>query len=195
MKALIFFLALTISLPAFAKLHLEPYAAYSISYYTDREPSKQNITGTAIETAVDTIKTRQLDVFYSTGLTGGARIGYRSLGLGVGLDVSIGQWFSKEHILVPITWGPFVSYNLPLLFRVYGALLPQASTRTYSRIDDSTSAPFICNASKGIKVGGSYISLPFVSVNFEYQGLVRTQTDSVCKRWTHTLSASLNLIF
>ena len=127
------------------------------------------------------------------------RLGYSSLGLAVGVDFTVGRWTSmykegfkdfraKENI-TPILPGIFVSYKMPLLFRAYASLIPHSPVQF---IDEERASKY-CKKSRGMKLGISYLSLPFISVNFEYMPLYIGGQD--CGSWSHTGTAYLNFIF
>jgi len=172
-----------ISTPALAKIHIEPYLGYGWTLINKSQFSKKTDTIENIKTSYQYFKEGKK---YKT-LSGGVRLGYRSLGLALGADMSIADWSSNtsDH-LQPMTLGVFASYNLPILFRVYGVLIPKAIMK---------SATLDCNQSRGLKVGLSYLSIPFLSVNFEYQSLLINGVSSECQNIAHTGTVFLNFMF
>ena len=127
------------------------------------------------------------------------RIGYSYLNFAVGGDFSVGHWislykenftpFQNQERLTPILLGLFVSYKLPMLFRIYATLFPQTIVH-FSSLEQSSK---YCNSSRGAKIGMSYLSLPFLSINFEYLPLYIHGTN--CSSWSHTGAVYANFIF
>ena len=77
---------------------------------------------------------------------------------------------------------------MPLLFRAYASLIPQASVQLRTKEGSQN-----CTRSRGAKLGLSYLSLPFLSVNFEYMPLYIG--GSGCQFWSHSGTVSANIIF
>ena len=160
--------------------------------------SKQLYEANRLEKLQQTTQTIGNSSYYH-GITPGMRLGYRSLNLAVGLDFSFGYWKSlkKEGItnfrgqqnLIPLLPGLFVSYKLPILFRVYGALIPQASVSVRTQNQSHS-----CNKSRAMKFGFSYLSLPFLSINFEWMPMFIGGTGD-CRSWSHTGSIYGNITF
>lgn len=216
MRFVLFLLFIVGSFSASAKIHIEPYLGYSLTYFSSSDLTAKGVIDQATaklkQVATEKIQTtirqeknqasllERLTKDFTQGATGGLRIGYRSLGLGLGVDLSVGQWFSSEHKILPVTGGFFASYNLPLLFRVYGTLLPQAYLNfsekpQQANAQKSNSYPLRCT-SAGLKVGASYLTIPFLSINIEYQGLKGYKSNnSLCAVSTHTATAFVNFIF
>lgn len=192
-KSLLLLAGLIFSPLAQAKIHIEPYAGWSWTF-TNSNPIKQD----TVEGVTSTVKYLDGGRHY-TGPSAGMRIGYSSLGLAVGVDFTVGRWTSfykegfkefrgKENITALLP-GLFVSYKLPLLFRAYASLLPHSPVHFTNEEGYSRS----CKQSRGMKLGLSYLSLPFISVNFEYMPLYIGGQD--CGSWSHTGSAYVNFIF
>ncbi|MGI9549096.1 MAG: hypothetical protein ACR2M7_03880 [Bdellovibrionales bacterium] len=187
MKFLILFF---FSLPCFAKVHIEPYVGYGFTIMSQDQITKDlvNDIGESIDFFIDGKK-------YENKVAG-IRLGYRSIGLGLGVDLSIAQWaaISGSETLTPITSGLFASYNLPLLFRVYGVFIPMA--RVFAgTLEENSTASDICDQSHGIKAGLSYLSIPFLSINFEYQSLYIGGDSQICGSWANSGSVYLNFMF
>ena len=181
-----------------AKIHIEPYVGYSFTAI-----GTENFSRSLLEKQELDKKTRQVlselsEKRFYQGISPGMRLGYSSLGLAVGVDLTVGYWksvfgnaltsFKDRQTIVPILPGLFVSYKLPLLFRAYASLIPQASVQLKTKEGDQN-----CNRSRGGKLGLSYLSLPFLSVNFEYQPLYIG--GAACHFWSHTGTVSANFIF
>lgn len=211
---------LMLGFPASAKIHLEPYFGGSLVFFSDKDLPKgdelQKIKEDVIDQATDAITNKASDLIadaisgtedkknqnlavkipsYASGYIGGMRVGYRSLGLGIGGDLAFGHWKSSGSTLQMTIPGIFVSYKLPLLFRVYGTLIPMTSSRM--TIGDSTNktSQMNCSVSRGAKVGMSYLSLPLLSINFESQALFRSDGNEYCKKSTYAISAFINMTF
>ena len=181
-----------------AKVHIEPYVGYSFTAI-----GKDNISGSLLEKQELTKKAQQVVTelrkkrFYQ-GISPGMRLGYSSLGLAVGVDFTWGYWksifsenftaFKDRQTIVPLLPGLFVSYKLPLLFRAYASLIPQASIQLKTKEGNQS-----CNKSRGGKIGLSYLSLPFLSVNFEYLPLYIGGLG--CQFWSHSGTVSANITF
>ncbi|MDE0092147.1 MAG: hypothetical protein OXN83_02540 [Oligoflexia bacterium] len=181
-----------------AKIHIEPYVGYSFTAIGTDNFSKSLLEKQSIDK-----KTRQIIAELGKkqlyhGVSPGMRLGYSSLGLAVGLDFTVGYWksvygenftsFRDRQTVIPILPGLFVSYKLPLLFRAYASLVPQANVLFKTKEGDKN-----CNRSRAGKIGISYMSLPFLSVNFEYLPLYIGGEG--CQFWSHTGTASANFTF
>jgi len=188
-KCLLFF-SLFYSSLSLAKIHIEPYFGYSFTAIGKENLSNKNETENLIE-EID----QKLELLGSTGyyhgITPGMRLGYRALNLGLGLDFTFGYWRSfKKQEIFPVLPGLFISYKLPILFRVYGSVIPRATT--ILRTDQDSNKTY--NRSQGIKLGFSYLSLPFLSINFEWMPLqIRNKEGS--SYWSHTGSVYANITF
>ena len=171
-----------------AKFHLEPYIGYGIAF-----------TGKALNVREDSISTsvrhiQEGEFFY--GVSGGARVGYSRLGLAFGLDLTFGQMTSSANNLTPVLFGAFASYKLPLFFRVYGALIPGRLwkwrlSHIYTTPRGLNARSTICDAWGG-KLGISYLSLPFLSINFEYQPTYMSGPENCQGILSHSAIAYLN---
>lgn len=182
--------ALTVLSPlSEAKIHIEPYAGWSWAVTN----AQANIDDT-METFIFLKEGK-----HYTGPTTGMRLGYSSLGLAVGVDFTIGRWTSvykegfqkiqNHETLTALLPGIFVSYKLPLMFRAYASMIPFS---TVQFAGNNTSAKY-CKQSRGVKLGVSYLSIPFLSVNFEYLPLYIYGHN--CNTWSHTGTAYVNFIF
>ena len=173
---------------ALAGLHLEPYGGYGITL-TNADPFPVRSDSHLLDSLN---YTRQGKLYH--GISGGVRLGYTRLGLAGGVDFTADWLSGREEALVPVLAGLFVSYKLPLLFRVYGSFIPGGLDRLpLNRVHvtgRAGNANFSCH-SYGGKAGVSYMSLPFVSVNFEYRPL---KASAPCgNQWFHSLIAYINL--
>ena len=181
-----------------AKIHIEPYVGYSFTAV-----GKENFSEELLEKRDIDKKTQQIITEFGKqqlyqGISPGMRLGYSSLGLAVGIDLTWGYWksvfsenftpFKDRQTIIPLLPGLFVSYKLPLLFRAYASLIPQASVQLKTKEGDQR-----CKGTRGGKIGISYLSLPFLSVNFEYLPLYIGGQG--CQFWSHTGTVSANAIF
>ena len=172
-----------------AGLHLEPYLGYGLTVTNPQPAGKADGAKNAVHYF--------LNSKYYHGPSAGARIGYKSFGLSVGLDAAVGSWqalYDRES-LTPFLAGLFVSYRLPMLFRIYavflpGLLAPTAFVNVAGPEADKLSSS--CRAMGG-KLGVSYFSMPFLSVNLEYMPLYIKGRN--CLAWSHTGTAYLNFLF
>ena len=200
LKKLVLLFTLFFSPLALGKIHIEPYFGYSFTaigleqisknLYA-KEQSQLEKIGTNIKAIGNTS--------YYHGITPGMRLGYRSLNLAVGVDFTFGFWkslykagledFKGQQVLFPVLPGLFASYKLPILFRVYGTLIPQAPVLIQTQNKSQS-----CNKSRAMKVGFSYLSLPFLSVNFEYMPIFIDGVEN-CQSWSHTASIYGNITF
>ncbi|MCZ0933216.1 MAG: hypothetical protein OXJ52_08700 [Oligoflexia bacterium] len=181
-----------------AKIHIEPYVGYSFTSI-----GTTNLSRGLLEKGDIDKKTQQVIAEFSKrqlyqGISPGMRLGYSSIGLAVGVDLTWGYWkslfaenwtsFRDRQTIISLLPGLFVSYKLPLLFRAYASLIPQASVQLKTKEGDKS-----CKRSRGGKIGISYLSLPFLSVNFEYLPLYIG--GSGCQFWSHTGTVSANFTF
>ena len=182
-----------------AKIYIEPYVGYSFTALGTENFSKKNLLEKqAIDKKTQQVLSELSEKRFYQGISPGMRLGYSSLGLAVGVDLTVGYWksvfgtdftsFIDRQTIVPILPGLFVSYKLPLLFRAYASLIPQARVQLKTKEGDQN-----CNRSRGGKLGLSYLSLPFFSVNFEYQPLYIGGVN--CHFWSHTGTVSANFTF
>lgn len=194
-----------------AGLHIEPYAGYSFMWSRpiDITTIKNRIRDLAdeenqVDQVISGVENLQkgLDYIQSTtiyrGYSGGLRVGYKNFGLALGVDVS-GDYLQRfsgssasAHSITSFLPGIFASYKLPFLFRAYGVLIPNTYGLSLMQIHKADEDPINC-ISSGLKVGISYLSLPFLSVNFEYQGLASTTPTTECRKAYHKVTAFLNV--
>ena len=181
-----------------AKIHIEPYVGYSFTAIgaENFSPSllEKNNVDKKTQEVIAELRKKQ---FYQ-GISTGMRLGYSTLGLAVGLDFTVGYWkslfgedftsFRDRQTVIPVLPGLFVSYKLPLLLRAYASLIPQANVILQTKEEDKN-----CSGSRAGKIGISYLSLPFLSVNFEYLPLYIG--GGACQFWSHTGTVSANFIF
>ena len=187
MEFLLCLLILSFSSLIRAKIHIEPYAGLSATYTNSRP---------LVQKANEAVQFLREGRYYA-GLTPGMRLGYSSLGLAVGMDMSVSYLRSLDkkpfkteapEALIFYLPGFFVSYQFPLLIRAYATLIPKALVqfKTGEKISH-------CNQSRGAKLGVSYLSLPFLSVNFEYLPLYTGGEN--CLSWSHTGTVYANFSF
>lgn len=165
------FLWLFFPLKAFSGIHFEPYGGLGVLGHVNEKSSNQLLK----------------DDWYGK-LTAGTRIGYTKLGLAFGLDISGSQYSPFNNLskgsFFTVSPGVFASYKLPLFFRIYGTLIPHGFLIKPS---EELNTNYIV---RGLKAGISYLSLPFLSINFEYQTLYLTEEGG----WIHSGTAFLNFI-
>ena len=191
-KNLFIFIILVFPSLSLSKIHIEPYVGLNFTFVNSNSSIKEFSNQT-----VKTISHLKEGKYYG-GFIPGVRVGYSFNGLAVGGDFSVGRWISlykenfvsfySQETITAIMPGLFVSYKLPLFVRLYAALIPKAPVQFASQRNGSR----FCNKSKGVKIGVSYISLPFVNINFEYLPL--HIYDKNCSSWTHTGAVYANFI-
>ena len=196
-KTLVFICCVYIPLGS-AKVHIEPYVGYSFTAIGTENFSRHLLEKQDINKKARQIKAELGKKKFYQGISPGMRLGYSSLGLSVGVDFTWGYWksvfgenftsFKDRQTIISLLSGLFVSYKLPLLFRAYASLIPQAGVQIKTKEGSQG-----CNKSRGGKLGLSYLSLPFLSVNFEYLPLYIGGSD--CRFWSHTGTVSANIIF
>ena len=181
-----------------AKIHIEPYVGYSFTALGQENFSQDFLEKQAIvKKAGQVVSELSTKKFYQ-GISPGMRLGYSALGLAVGVDVTWGYWksvfsekftsFKDKQTIISLLPGLFASYKLPLLFRAYASLIPHANIQIKGEGISSCDK----GIAKGGKIGISYLSLPFLSVNFEYLPLYI----SGCRQfWSHTGTVSANITF
>ena len=174
---------------SFAKWHIEPYAGLNFTFTSSKNIS---LNQPSLETAQATIKEGEL---YG-GFIPGIRLGYSSMGLATGADFSIGRWFAlgpatHKKTITPGLPGLFVSYKLPAFFRFYLTVIPYTVVH-FSDPGGEVESQY-CKNSRGAKLGMSYLSLPFLSINLEYLPLYILGTN--CKTWSHTGAIYASFIF
>ena len=178
------FFCLMVPPPSLAGFHLEPYAGLGVAF-SGNPGNKDNKVSWVLKG----------DLYRRAAI--GARAGYTKLGLAFGLDMS-GSYYSSLRTLKPESFftalpGVFISYKLPLLFRAYGVLIPHGffikQEQEMNSLKES-STPI-----RGVKLGISYLSVPFLSINFEYQPLYLVAAKGSQGGWLHSGTAYLNLIF
>jgi hypothetical protein len=133
------FTAISLSSPAFAGIHLEPYLGYVKGDITDSSGDK-----------VDT-----------TGMLYGARLGYSVSMLAVGAEYQAGSMSTDttpEGTAKPSDLGIFVALDAPVLVRVFATYFVQAKTKTGDTTLEGT----------GMKVGVGFTPIPLLSINLEY---------------------------
>ena len=187
----LFFFTLAIPAPSYGSIHIEPYVGYGMTFSNSKAL---------------TDKKESLSYFLNShrykGVAAGSRLGYSKLGLAMGVDLSISQMIStaphsalNPHAIQFISPGVFIGYNLPILFRVYATYMgPLISSPVFTpRIQVKnlhTGETQSCQNSRGFKLGFSYLSIPFLSVNFEYQPYYLGKG---CSLWSHSVLGYVNL--
>jgi len=191
-KNFLIFNCLILSSMSFAKIHIEPYAGWSLSFINQKPIDVKQVQGT-----LDAVNYLNEGRYY-LGLTAGMRLGYSSLGLGIGIDMTVGNWESwlkegfknfsesETETINPFLPGIFASYKLPLFFRSYASYIPPLS-HVILKKDTKTRT---CKSPQGFKLGVSYLSLPLVSVNFEYM-----QLHGFCGSTAYTGTVYVNFLF
>ena len=193
-------------------MYLEPYLGLGL-LIGDVSTSSANNS--------DTVKGKSNNWLLNGGLyTGtalGARVGYKKLGLAFGLDFNgnynyqLGASKEKESFIT-ILPGAFVSYKFPILFRVYGTIIPYGFLKNApgSIKEDclsnaaKTKCPFLQTNIKNekpiirsLKLGVGYTGLPFLNINLEYQPFYFIATGNTKREgfWTHGITAYVSYIF
>ena len=164
---------------SFAGWHLEPYAGAGLVFSSTAKENQSKVSWLL-----------KGDLYRRVAL--GARAGWTKLGLALGLDLSGSQHSSIKSIeesFWTVLPGAFISYKLPLLFRAYGVIIP------HGFFIKTEGAGNVSTPVRGVKLGISYLSVPFLSVNFEYQPTYLSATGESPGIWMHGLTAYLNLIF
>jgi len=96
----------------------------------------------------------------------GAKIGYRNLGLSLGLDIRRGSYnldfedFDDDDY-VSNECGVFIGYDLPILFRFWG-------TYHFAGEAERDDGDITLEKFSGFTVGVGYNLLPLISLNLEY---------------------------
>jgi len=135
------FSLITLSQSVKAGILLEPYLGYVTG--------QQKQTGTA----------------NLSGTEFGARVGYTLLNFGIGAEyvgASYTDDSSPKNNLTIGDIGVFVSYKLPVLFRVYATYVPSAAVK-----DKVSNSEFTFKGNSA-KLGVGYTGLPFININLEY---------------------------
>ena len=162
----------------FSGFHLEPYVGLGVLF-----------KGVPDETEVRELK----DNLYSKAALG-ARVGYKKAGLAFGLDMSAGYHHplgsSNRKSFWTMLPGLFVSYKPPLLFRFYGVLIPHGFLFGQNTTELEKTQPTL----RGLKLGVSVFSVPFLSLNVEYEPLFSIQETGQWT-WMHSGTAYLNSLF
>ena len=145
--------------PAHAGLYLEGYGGAG-GLYSAKGPISE-IPFEEKEAEKEAEESKGAEAPLLTQYSGGGRLGWSQLGLALGLDLSASLLKEKNGRSWMILPGAFISYKLPLFFRIYGALAPYG---------------FLLGGANGghlqalaLKAGISLLSLPFVSLNAECQ--------------------------
>ena len=180
---------------SFAKIHIEPYAGWSLTF-TNTDPFNSQVLNNTSKTLNYVAHNK-----YYTGPAAGMRLGYSKMGVAGGIDFNIAylkslykgfENFRGKETLIPSLFGLFASYKLPLMFRFYGSFIPLGFVRLVNKNTNTN-----CKRSWGAKLGVSYISLPYVSINVEYMPLniQACENKSNYSVWSHTGTLYLNLTF
>lgn len=136
-----------------------------------------------------------------SGTEYGARVGYTLLNFGIGADYVAASYTDDSTPKNDLTigdLGAFVSYKLPILFRVYATYVPSATVRVKS---SSSDVKFKGNSAR---LGVGYTGLPFININFEYINATYTDveiagttaalsTNSTTSAYAISISAPFNL--
>lgn len=144
-----FSVVLALGLSAQGALHFEPHFGY----------------------AKGTVK--QTSSFDAAGLGYGAKLGYSSMGFGVGLDYSITKLeidTSPKSKSTATDMGVYVAYKLPVMFRLQGTYFFS------SKLDDDDSSSF--DTGKGYKLGGSLTTFPLVALNLDFYTIEYTKREA-----------------
>lgn len=139
LKGIVLALALAgLSLPAQAGLHVEPFLGYHMG--KDDSTPENDITGTEM----------------------GARVGFSTLGLSVGGELSKGMYDVDSNPSVdlePTNMGIFAAFEFPILVRAYATYIINAKADYGSSTEIEGS---------GVRLGVGFTGLPFIAINVEY---------------------------
>ena len=102
----------------------------------------------------------------------GVRLGFNTLGFGLGLDATLAGTYKYENNgvsgdMTPSHLGVFVSYAFPVLVRAYGTYFVN------SKISDSTTTV----TGNGTKIGVQFTGLPFIAVGVEIYNMNYTDVE------------------
>lgn len=182
----------------FGKIYIEPYLGYSFTIIAKEQFSRDFAKAQGSTEKALTALSHIDDMSYYHGITPGTRLGYSYLNFAVGVDFNAGYWkslyksglndFANMQTVVPVMAGFFASYKLPLLFRAYATFIPPIAHLTIKTQDVSST----CKASQGLKLGVSYLSLPFLSINMEYLPM---KLGGSCDSWSYTGTIYGNITF
>ena len=176
-KYFIVFICLLFSGNAFSDLHFEPYAGLGVLFKGESGKIED--------------QSLKENFYIKTNL--GGRVGYKKAGLAFGLDISAGYHHPLGSSDKKSFWtalpGLFVSYEPPLLFRFYGVLIPHGFLFGQNGEELEKSQP----ALRGLKLGVSVFSAPFLSLNVEYEPLFYIE-ESNHWNWLHSGTAYLNIL-
>ena len=154
-----------------ADISIEPYIGLAI--------------GGEGETNFGTLNQNGIENNFS-GIQFGSRVGYSTLGFTFGIDFSLGSisvdssnpstsFYAKSDNLKVNQTGIFVSYQLPILFRMWGTYFINANASGDDQVnlmeDQLFDAADDFSSGSGIALGVGYTGLPFVSLNLEYRKL------------------------
>jgi hypothetical protein len=146
MKKLLLLFILTFSFSSYASILIEPYF------------------GTAMNSEIE-IGNNDAEE-YSSGSSTGARLGYQSMGLQLGIDYRMHSNESEvnnidtEHSHNAI-YG-FVGYEFPVMFRVFAGMAVSGSGEATLGSSD-----YDLSDLSSTTLGISYKGLPFIAINFE----------------------------
>lgn len=163
-----------------AGIHVEPYLGYG------KTKLEQTLRGTSYKVAGDNKETGSFVEF-------GGRLGYRALGLSVGLDYNFTPSafsldretptpeVSSAYDYTSTNFGLFVGYELPLFARFWGSYYLSSSLEIDKDADtldgsDNTGDDY---KGKGFNLGVGITTLPFVSINLEYRSITYDERKNV----------------
>lgn len=146
MKKLVLLLSLVfISFQANAGILIEPFYGMAFSG--------------SVETAND-------DADYDSGSTYGARLGWTSLGLQLGIDYrnhsNTAEFSNTDYDLSQQITYAFIGYSFPVMFRLYAGM----GVSSGGTLEAGSTELDLSDASSTL-VGLSYTGLPFIALNFE----------------------------
>ncbi len=112
--------------------------------------------------------------FTISGQDMGIRLGWTTLGLGLGVDATVAGKYSYKNGTTtdysPSHTGVFVSYTFPILIRGY-------ATYFFSSKVSSSSPTSVSTTGNGTKLGVQYTGLPFIALGIEYYTMNYTEVE------------------
>jgi len=103
-----------------------------------------------------------------SGITYGARVGYKNMGLMLGIDYMMGMWEDEsnpKNDVTPNDLGLFVGYEAPMMVRFYGVLSPGPLNPELKFKNTGGSTKY---EGSTMKFGIGFTALPMVAINVEY---------------------------
>lgn len=208
----IFLFLLLLPQKSISGFYLEPYLGVGALI---RESGPVNLKNVGPNEKVERTSWPVIGDFYMRATLGG-KVGWSELGLAFGLDLS-GSYYNNMVIFGGIRekfWtvlpGAFLSYQFPVFFRLYGALIPYGFVLSAMEDKDCLSSHILHLCSplpqdikkekpviRSLKLGVGYTGLPFFNLNLEYQPFYLIATGNTKRKgfWTHGITAYVSYVF